>query len=350
MIASLDKIKGVDHLARILNADVCDLVIFDEAHRLTRRQWGMKYERSDRYRLAEALRARTDNMVFLSATPHQGRADQFTALLELLRPELADAYANLELDSTVLSQMVFRNRKSDVTDIDGNFVFHGQTSRMVQVKTSPELREVERQLQAYLRKGYDAADSAGGQQAKAIGFVMTVYRKLAASSIVTLQKALVRRLARLQAKRVDEIIQQSGIDERYAGEWEEAQDGGRDEFFAGEIERLKMLVEECAVAAEEDEKMKAFLESIVAPILVKVPDERILIFTEYRGTQDYIVSQLALLYGADKVHVVNGSMNVDERRESIAKFERDGQFLVSTEAGGEGINLGRVRFFVCEAV
>lgn len=341
VIASLDKIKGEDHLAKILKADDWDLVIFDEAHRLTRRQWGMKFERSDRYRLAEALRRRTDNMVFLSATPHQGRADQFTALLELLRPEWADSYANLELDSTVLSQMVFRNRKSDVTDIDGNFVFHGQTSRMVQVNSSPELMELERQLQAYLRQGYDAADAAGGQQAKAIGFVMTVYRKLAASSIVTLQKALVRRLARLQAKRVDEIVQQAGLDERYAGEWEEAQEGGRDEFFAGEIERLKTLVEECAVAAEDDDKMEAFLDSIIVPILAKSPDERILIFTEYRGTQDYIVNRLGTLYGTDKVHVVNGSMDVDERRQSIARFEHEGQFLVSTEAGGEGINLHR---------
>src|SRR3546814_14044073 len=93
--------------------------------------------------MAEALRHRTANMLLLTATPHQGRSDQFTALLELLRPELVDEFANIELDSSVLSRMVFRNRKSDVTDIDGNFVFRGQTSRMIQVDTSPELRRSE---------------------------------------------------------------------------------------------------------------------------------------------------------------------------------------------------------------
>src|SRR5690606_31910589 len=109
------------------------------------------------------------------------------------------AFDRLEMDPTILSRLVFRNRKSDVTDIDGNFVFQGQTSRMVQVRTSPELRELERQLRSYLKQGYAAAELKGGHQAKAIGFVMTVYRKLAASSIVTLQRALRRRLARLRA-------------------------------------------------------------------------------------------------------------------------------------------------------
>ena len=341
VIASMDKLKGEGHLAQILSAEPWDLIVFDEAHRLTRRQWGMKFERSDRYRLAERLRDRTPSLLMLSATPHQGRSDQFTALLELLRPELVDEFANLEVDASVLSRMVFRNRKSDVTDMDGNFVFYGQTSRMVQVDSSPELRELERQLHAYLQQGYNAADRASGQQGYAIGFVMTVYRKLAASSIVTLQKALVRRLARLQSVGMAEAARQAGLDDRFAGEYEESLDTPRDEFFTGEVERLKTLVEECRVAAENDCKMMAFLDEIVAPILHGNPEERILIFTEYRGTQDYIVEELARRYGAGKVHVVNGSMDVDERRQSIATFENDGQFLVSTEAGGEGINLHR---------
>src|SRR3546814_3064202 len=100
--------------------------------------------------MAEALRHRTANMLLLTATPHQGRSDQFTALLELLRPELVDEFANIELDSSVLSRMVFRNRKSDVTDIDGNFVFRGQTSRMIQVRSEEHTSE----LQSLMRISY----------------------------------------------------------------------------------------------------------------------------------------------------------------------------------------------------
>lgn len=341
VIASMDKIKGEDHLARIQAAEPWDLIIFDEGHRLTRRQWGMKFERSDRYRMAETLRRQSKNLILLTATPHQGKSDQFTALLELLRPELSDEFANLDLDSSVLSRMVFRNRKSDVTDIDGNFVFHGQTSRMIQVDSSPELRELERQLHSYLQQGYRAASSLG-KKGNAIGFVMTVYRKLAASSIVTLQLALRRRLARLRAAGSEDGPWQGELDERYEGEWEESQvTTSREEFFDGETGRLEMLIEECGVATEDDDKMSAFLEKVVAPILQRNASERILIFTEYRGTQDYIVRELGRCYGADKVHIVNGSMDVEQRRHSIARFENDGQFLVSTEAGGEGINLHR---------
>src|SRR3546814_4472539 len=122
----MDRIKGEEHLPRLRTAESWDLVIFDEAHRLSRRQYALKLEQSDRYKMAEALRHRTANMLLLTATPHQGRSDQFTALLELLRPELVDEFANIELDSSVLSRMVFRNRKSDVTDIDGNFVFRSE--------------------------------------------------------------------------------------------------------------------------------------------------------------------------------------------------------------------------------
>lgn len=341
VIASLDRLKLDSHLSQILEADPWDLVIFDEAHRLSRRQWGLKFERSDRYRLAEALRERTRSLLMLTATPHQGRQDQFVALLELLRPELKDEFRNLDLDASVLERLVFRNRKSDVTDMNGNFVFHGQTSKMIQVDTSPELQEFERSLQAYLKQGYLAADRQGGQQGKAIGFVMMVYRKLAASSIVAIQHALARRLVRLKAAGADIALKDAGLDERYFGEWEESFEAVRDEFFSGEIERLKQLIDESSEVAACDTKMAGFLDAIIGPILERSPEERVLVFSEYRGTQGYIINELSRRYGAEKVHVINGSMAVEERLQSIRKFEEHGQFLVSTEAGGEGINLHR---------
>ena len=344
VITSLDKAKGEAHLPKLMEAEDWDLVIFDEAHRLSRRQYGMKFEKSDRFRLAEALREKTRNVVMLTATPHQGNQSQFQALLELLRPELRDRFAALDVDSSVLAKMVFRNRKSDVTDIDGNFVFYGQTSRMVQVDSSPELRELEAQLRAYLKLGYQAAERAGRRRGSAIGFVMTVYRKLAASSIRTLQLALTRRLSRLTSEVASARFLEDLGDERFEGEYEEARvgiDEAREEFFSGEAEKLKTLIEECRVACEEDEKMDAFLDRVIEPITRDNNDERVLVFTEYRGTQDYIVEQLSARYGADKVDVINGSMDVDERRAAIARFEETGQFLISTEAGGEGLNLHR---------
>ena len=86
VIGSIDLLKANAHKASLLSADSWDLVIFDEAHRLSRRQWGRKIEASDRFRLAADLRQCTEAMLLLSATPHQGMHDKFQAILELLRP------------------------------------------------------------------------------------------------------------------------------------------------------------------------------------------------------------------------------------------------------------------------
>ncbi|RDI98941.1 ATP-dependent helicase [Dyella solisilvae] len=342
VIASMDQLKAVAHLGSIMEAEPWDLVIFDEAHRLTRKQKGQSYEKSDRFRLAEHLRHRTRNILMLTATPHQGRQDQFVALLHLLRPELASDMEGIDFDQSLLSRMVFRNRKADVTDAEGNFIFKGQTSRMIQVDANPELTELEDQLAAYLEEGYRAARASGSSTGRAIGFVMTVYRKLAASSIYTLMQALIRRLARLEASSSAKVIEQLEIqDDRFQGEFEEAQETPSAAFFDGEADRLRLLIRGCEVALLDDVKMSAFLSCILAPILSANPNEKLLIFTEYRGTQDYIRHKLEENFGPHKVSVINGGMDVEERIESIRHFEGNGQFLVSTEAGGEGINLQR---------
>src|SRR3546814_18879807 len=97
---------------------------------------------------------------------------------------------------------------------------------------------------------------------------MRFLRNLAVSASFALVTALSRRLARLQSTVLVEAARHAGLDdERYVGESEEMVDTSHEEFFAGEIERLKTLEEECAVAAEEDDKMAAFLDKVLAPIL-----------------------------------------------------------------------------------
>jgi ERCC4-related helicase len=341
VIVSMDRAKGEDHLESLLQAERWDLVIVDEAHRLTRRQNGLKFERSQRYRMAETLREHSGNLVLLTATPHQGRSDQFSALLELLRPEFTREFRHLEEHPEILADMVFRNRKSDVTDMEGNFIFHGQTSNMVAIGSNPELLELEKQLAAYLQRGYKASRLASGHKGRAIGFVMTVCRKLAASSIITLRHALARRLKRLRGELASSRALTTEVDERFLGETEEMFESDPDEFFTGEIAQLRTLIELCDEACLTDPKIAAFMSEIIEPILERNPAERVLVFTEYRGTQDYLVDHLSRTYGSAKVHVVNGSMNVEERLHSIQAFEAHGQFLISTEAGGEGINLHR---------
>lgn len=342
VIASIDRLKNEQHLDSLLQADAWDLVIFDEAHRLSRRQYGLKLDASQRFQLAAKLRASTDAMVLLSATPHQGMQDKFQALLELLRPERKDDITTLSLNPEIISEMVFRNNKADVTDAEGNFIFKGKTTKALRIDVSDAAIAFDETLQDYLRQGY-AAGAALGIRGNAIGFVMTVYRKLAASSIAAIHNGLLNRLARLQGeaqngRAIEDLDEQ---DRRYLGEWEEQLQTQAKEFFDGEIDLLKELIEETDRLRADDRKLRLFLNQLVADILAKNEKEKVLIFTEYRTTQNYLKEAIERQFGEGSVDLINGSMPHQVRREAIDRFEGEGQFLISTEAGGEGINLQR---------
>lgn len=341
VIGSIDRFKQAQHLESLLSAEPWDLVIFDESHCLSRRQYGLKFDSSERYDLAKALRERTKNMLLLTATPHQGMQDKFVALLELLRPERRNELITLNLNPEILEDMVFRNHKADVTDSEGNFIFQGKITNVLQVPNSVESLEFDKTLQEYIRKGY-AAGEAQGRVGRAIGFVMTVYRKLASSSAAAIHQALCNRLQRLKENaETNSSWMNEELDERYFGENEElyADSSSPDEFFAGELELLETLIDEAAELKATDQKIRLFLNHVIKQILDANPKEKVLIFTEYRTTQQFLKGKLVEKYGADKVALINGSMPHNERSEAIRQFEEDGQFLISTEAGGEGINL-----------
>lgn len=341
VIASMDRLKEEHHLEALQQSGGWDLIVFDEAHRLSRRQYGMKLDASQRFQLAARLRQQTDAMVLLTATPHQGMHDKFQALLELLRPERKEEIATLALNPEIIGDMVFRNNKADVTDADGNFIFSGKTTKAIKITVSDSAIEFDKTLQDYLRKGY-AAGAALGIIGNAIGFVMTVYRKLAASSVAAIRSALVNRRARLQDQASDyNILDLGEVDQRFFGEWEEQLQTEAREFFDGELDILDELIAEAEHLCADDRKLQGFLEQLIDNILANNSDEKVLIFSEYRTTQSYIKDALETRFGAGCVEQINGSMPHPQRRAAIARFEESAQFLISTEAGGEGINLQR---------
>ena len=340
VIASIDRLKDEKHLESIQNANPWDIIVFDEAHRLSRRQYGQKLKSSQRFQLAANLRRNTDALLMLSATPHQGMTDKFKALLELLQPERKDEITTLDLNPEIIGDMIFRNNKSDVTDADGNFIFKGKTVKALRVQVSKATLEFDKKLQSYLKQGY-AAGSKLGVKGNAIGFVMTVYRKLAASSVAAIHNALNNRCLRLEGEYEStlEMTQSDEQDKRYLGEWEERLQTSQKEFFEGEMELLSQLIAESKSLQSDDRKLQLFLDEVIDAIRARNPGEKVLIFTEYRTTQAYLKSALESRYGKHSVELINGSMAHEERRVAISNFEADTQFLISTEAGGEGINL-----------
>lgn len=348
VIVSLDRIKSDLHSSVFAEAGDWDIIVFDEAHHLTKTE---HQAATQRYQIAEQLRHQTDAFVFLSGTPHRGKTDQFINILRLLRPDLVSRFVNIFTDPSVVAEVVLRNKKSLATDANGKFIFRGQDTHLVKVSLSDSAKEFSNRLQHYLRNGY-AASEAGGSAGRAIGFVMTTYRKLASSSIAAIELALQRRLARLQG--IEDA--HSAIDVNLAELDDAFQEGtdGRDDlervadtvsksvtdvnpFFSGEQAEIDGLLAAAKDVKKSDQKLQRFLDEIVSPL--EKEREKMLIFTEYRATQQYIVNALEQFYPDRGVSQINGSMSLDEKRRNIHEFNQRSMFMVSTEAGGEGINL-----------
>ncbi|HXG81312.1 MAG TPA: DEAD/DEAH box helicase [Sphingomicrobium sp.] len=342
VIVSLDLAKRPDHLRNILAAGRWDLVIFDEGHKLTRRADG---ERSQRYQLAAALRPFAAGMLLLTATPHQGHTDKFVALLKLVRPDLAHLFNTVEANPAVVAEVILRNRKSEVTDAEGNFIFRGQDTHRIEIVPSPATKHFHRLLANYLRQGYQAG-AACNAQGRAIGFVMTTYRKLASSSIAAIERALELRRDRLRGCFVetaaappldDEEAAEDGVDNE--DDLAERPTTGR-QFFDYESRLIDELLAAAATVRSADEKLHVFLERVAAPLVVE--GKKLLVFTEYRATQSYLQAALERRFPeCGPVALIHGSMKLTEKLSNIARFEGEAQFLISTEAGGEGLNLHR---------
>jgi ERCC4-related helicase len=345
VIASIDLVKRQGHLDIIRQAGNWDVVIFDEGHKLTRYDSG---ERSDRFKLAESLRPLSETFLLLTGTPHQGFEDRFRALLELVRPDLRQEIRNIKDNPDIAGEIILRNRKSKVTDADGNLIFHGLKVHRIAVETSQQARKFDKLLRDYLTQGYRAGAS-GGNKSRAIGFVMTTFRKLASSSIAAIENALLRRRERL--------LNHEGTQKKRAllpdTDEEEFADGGDNQdalgdistltepkaFFEREMEMLGPLLEQAMAARRHDEKLDVFLNEVVENL--DRDGKKLLVFTEYRATQSYLKAEIERRYPhAGAVLLINGSMKLEEKLQVIKDFNTgSNRFLISTEAGGEGLNL-----------
>ena len=354
LIASVDTLKldrprrggrQDGHKTMLLGSRNWDVIIFDEAHKLSAKTWSpKKTEKTLNYRLAEDLQERCKALILLTATPHQGDESKFQHLVSLLHSEVTFeeiATESKRNGSISFTDLILRNRKSKVTDAAGNPIFKGIDVHPVRVDLLDDgEKQFHKKLESYLQEGYGFADQdPGDTQHKAIGFVMTTFQKLAASSTRAIKGALEKRVANLQATTKEkENGDNAEYDARHEGEFESQQaEQDRQAFIEKEVEMLKDLL---ALDVPSDAK-KDKLSEVIRSVSSEDPNQPVLVFTEYLATQDFLVELLEKDYGEGCTAKIRGGMSMWDKKKSIAKF-RDNpkvRFLVSTEAGGEGINL-----------
>jgi superfamily II DNA or RNA helicase len=395
VIASIDTLKQPRRLQRLLGAPRWDVIVFDEAHHLTRTRTGNKTTTTQNYKLAEALRSHTRDFLFLSATPHQGNPYQFWSLIQLLNDQLFTNAEELSDHRGLLARVMIRRTKREVTDANGAPIFRRRQVNTERFPLAPREREFYDRLSEYLREGYNVAginQSRTTRQQRAIGFVMATFQKIMSSSPRAIRQALRRRLlvllARkqlgLEAKRrsgasnseailklQDEMLQVARailgeqttdnmdaeayvlrirrrllkkIEEDYeTATWsldgdEEAEEGVFAEAdIPQEIEKVRDLID--LVPKGTDRRFDTLM-SAISDLCRQNPAERFVIFTQYRDTLEFLTEELGKIYGSDRMARIVGGPLEDKIAAMESFWDVNGaRFLVSTSAGGEGINL-----------
>lgn len=320
-----------------------DLVIVDEAHRL-----GGSTSQVARYKLGDALAQASPYLLLLSATPHQGKTDAFRRLLAFLDPDVFVEDGVVSRDR--VAPFVIRTEKRHAVGADGRPLFQPRTVELRPVTWNTEdsaQRDLYESVTHYVRQGYARAQRT---RQTAVGFLMVLFQRMVTSSTRAVRVALERRLAALAAAEEAARSTPSLFDGGTADEdgfWEldgDAQfeavvqaraDGAGQE--RHEVELLLDAARRCE-AAGPDAKAQALLDAIVALEGERAdPALKVLVFTEFLPTQAMLAE---FLEGRGIATVqLNGAMGPDERQRALANFAGDARVLVSTDAGGEGLNL-----------
>jgi superfamily II DNA or RNA helicase len=313
-----------------------DLIVCDEAHRL-----GGSTEQVARYRLGKALAEAAPYLLLLSATPHQGKSAGFQRLMALLDRDEFIASASIRKEKVV--PFVIRTEKRRAINDRGGPLFLPRVTKLMPVRWE-EKHKLQKHLYEsvteYVRLGYNQAMRQNRQY---LGFLMILMQRLVTSSTQAITSAMERRLEALQATNLtatDEERPESNQDEQDSQEQ-------LDELLATRLAGLQNEKEEVKLLLDLARRCRAEGPDARAETLLDIlydnqreennPELKYLIFTEFVPTQNMLRDFLEQ-HGFSVV-CLNGSMDLEERRRVQRQFAEKARILVSTDAGGEGLNL-----------
>jgi len=370
IITSLDLAKREDILPGLRQVR-WDLVIVDEAHRMSAADESHK---SQRYKLGELLRDTSDHLLLLTATPHKGDPVNFSLFLQLLD---ADAYADVKsikeamerrrapfyLRRTKEAMVYFPERQPDGTWV-AKKIFTKRIPHTVEFQIDGAEFELYRDVTRFVKQQSARAAAQGDDpRARAVGFLMSLYQRRLASSAYAMRRSLENRAKRLEEalKWAQQLAHQAPPVLPDPEEMEEMEESERDHLeemleavtLANNAQQVRQEVDELrrlamrARAVEDSDteaKISKLKEILHQEGFFDHPDKRLIIFTEFKDTLDYLLEKLAS-WGF-RVGCIHGGMKPGSRDEPgtrlfVEQQFREGaiQILVATEAAGEGINL-----------
>jgi superfamily II DNA or RNA helicase len=357
LITSIDFAKQDDVLAGLASVHY-DLIVVDEAHKMSAYRYAEKLDKTIRYRLGERLSEICTHLLFLTATPHRGDPENFRLFLDLLEPGF---FATTEMVAESIKKqenpLFIRRVKEDLKDFEGRPLFlprYVETKSFnLGVESYPE-KELYNGLSRYVNEQYNKALSK--DKRRNVAFALVILQRRLASSTYALLKSLERRKKRLEdmlesaeQKNRKEItgidyeeVEDLSEEERWKQEevWETLSVAENRQELDAELHTLDELIRQARdiVNTEPPKEAKLrHLKTALEELKRQHPDSKILIFTESRDTLDYLEKNLR--HWNYSVCTIHGGMGLEERIRAESVFKNEAQVLVATEAAGEGINL-----------
>ena len=311
-----------------------DLIIIDEAHRVA----GSSSDVA-RYKLGYLLSQASPYLLLLTATPHNGKTEPFLRLVRLLDEQAFPNYKSIVKEQ--VAPYLIRSEKREAIDNNGNLLFKKRYTHLVELHWD-ERHSLQRQLyelvSSYVSKTYDKA-RRNRKKNMCLIFLMIIMQRMVTSSTAAVRQSLERRLRVL-------LEEETRVNTMSESDWDERdiEDGDADAMEAmsldrnAEIEELKMIISVAKQAEfqHHDVKVDALFDTI-DELQSEDPAQKIILFTEFVGTQVYLKELLESR--GYSVSVLNGSMDIEERNNALNEFKTSTGIFISTDAGGEGLNL-----------
>lgn len=392
-------VTSIDFLARnegclsAVSAIQWDLVVVDEAHKLSAYEYGAKLEESERYKAVKVLTNKTDHLLFLTATPHRGRKDTFRRLLLLLdedlfqkdehvaervrqestthrKPDQEDFEGERPI-SNARNRFFLRRLKEEMVDWDGLSLFKNRHTKTTGYELTSEEKALYDEVTSYVRS---KRKEAKAKRNRNVELTLMVMQRRLASSLYAITRTLENRLTSLaevlailrdsnrseaEKKRLLRGDMASG-DPRDISEYEDLTEEERDridrhifrqvltddpdkvEEERDEVERLFRLAD--GLKHHREAKFAELLAVLDSSDVIRAEDEKLVIFTEHRDTLNSLTERLE--QKGYSVATIHGGMDVDSRKQAQRRFRNRAKIMVATDAAGEGINLQFCRYLI----
>lgn len=383
IIARLDQLSRSQDLQAKLSQTDWDLIICDEAHKMSASFFGGEVRETKRYKLGKLLSTVTRHFLLMTATPHNGKEEDFQLFMALLDGDRFEGKFRDGVHVCDPSDLMRRLVKEDLFKFDGTKLFPERLAYTVDYELSDLEALLYKQVTEYVREEFNRAENLENLGRKGtVGFALTILQRRLASSPEAIYQSLHRRRERLQKRLREEEIQKRGAEvvntwETKIADWENVvefeEDLPSDEREATEeevvdqasaartiaelqteinqLERLEKIALQVRRSGTDKkwEELSQLLQNQAELFDTRGYRRKLVIFTEHRDTLNYLQDQISKLLGKpEAVVTIHGGMGREERRKSETAFTQnpDVQILIATDAAGEGINLQRAHLMV----